>query len=104
MRADSARVYARLEADRAERLNGGSVTPKSPYITVEEAAERLGYTPRTIRELCRTSRIPHRKLAGGSSPCKFLLAELDAWVDGAAVAVVTPAGHPGRVVKVANGV
>ena len=78
------------------------MTPRSPYIDVEEAAERLGYTPRTTRELCRTSRIPHRKLAGGSSPCKFIPAELDAWADGAQIVAVTPAGHPGRVVKVVD--
>jgi hypothetical protein len=42
------------------------------------------------------------KLAGGSSPCQFIPAELDAWADGAQIVAVTPAGHPGRVVKVVD--
>jgi excisionase family DNA binding protein len=76
------------------------VTPRSPYITVAEAANRIGYSERTIRELCRTNRIPHRKLAGGSSPCLFVPRELDAWVDGAPLIVEPAPAHGGRVVRV----
>ena len=78
------------------------MTPRSPYIDVEEAAERLGYTPRTIRELCRTSRIPHRNSRVAARRAEFIPAELDAWADGAQIVAVTPAGHPGRVVKVVD--
>jgi len=73
-----------------------SIAPRSPYLNVDEVATMLGRTPRTIRELCRTFAIPHFKLAGGSSPCLFKPDELDAWIDGAELEIVKPAGHPGR--------
>jgi excisionase family DNA binding protein len=80
------------------------VVPTSPYISVEEAAQRLGRSERTIRELCRTKKLPHRKWAAGSSPIMLIPAELDRWGDGAPVVDVTPPNHPGRIVKtVTNG-
>lgn len=69
----------------------------SSYLTMEEVAERYPWSLRTVRELTRTERIPHRKVPG-MRRCLFLPAELDAWVDGAALEVKQLAGG-GRVVR-----
>ena len=51
------------------------------YLTVEEAAELLRRSPRSIHELTRLRRIPHRRLPG-MRRLLFLEDELKAWVDG----------------------
>ena len=73
----------------------------SPYLLVEDVAERLRCSVRSVHELTRTSGIPHRRLPG-SRRCLFLVAELEAWEGGAALEVVETA-QGGRVVKPANG-
>ena len=69
----------------------------SPYLTVEQVAERLHISVRTVRERTRLAQIPHRKLAG-QRRCLFLADELDAWLDGTPLHVVELAGG-GRVVR-----
>lgn len=71
--------------------------PRSPYILVEEVAERLHVTTRTVHELTRTAAIPHRRLPG-SRRCLFLESELSAWEDGAELEhLAQPRG--GRIVR-----
>lgn len=72
----------------------------SPYLTVEQVAERLHASVRTVRERTRLARIPHRKLPG-QRRCLFLPHELDAWLDGTPLDVVELAGG-GRVVRPAE--
>jgi len=69
----------------------------SPYLLVEDVAERLRCSARTIHELTRTGAIPHRRLPGGRR-CLFLLPELEAWEAGATLETrELPRG--GRVVR-----
>ena len=70
---------------------------ESPYLVVDEVANRLRCSIRTIHELTRTEAIPHRKLPG-SRRCLFLLVELDLWEAGAELEVVHPA-RGGRIVR-----
>lgn len=72
---------------------------ETPFLTTEEVATRLRCSTRSVRELTRTQRIPHRKLPG-QRRCLFLAHELDRWADGAVLEVKQLAGG-GRVVRVA---
>jgi excisionase family DNA binding protein len=68
------------------------------YLTVEEAAEVVKCSVRTIHEHARRAQIPHRRI-GGTRRLLFVEDELHAWVDGAELELVrTPNG--GRVVRV----
>jgi excisionase family DNA binding protein len=67
------------------------------YLTVAEAAALTRRSPRSIHELTRTARIPHRRPAG-TLRCLFLEDELQAWMDGCGLEVVEAVGG-GRVVK-----
>lgn len=67
------------------------------YLRVEDVAEMLGCSTRSVHERTRTSTIPHRRI-GGSRRCLFLETELEAWINGATLeSVETPNG--GRVVR-----
>jgi excisionase family DNA binding protein len=69
----------------------------SPYLLVEDVAAMLGCSTRTVHERTRLAEIPHRR-PPGARRCLFLEAELRAWLDGAALELVTlPRG--GRVVR-----
>jgi excisionase family DNA binding protein len=69
------------------------------YLVVEEVAQRLRCSTRTIHELTRTNAIPHRRLAG-SRRCLFRVDELEAWENGSSLDVRDlPRG--GRVVTTA---
>jgi len=68
----------------------------SPYLLVEDVAERLRCSTRTVHELTRTSAIPHRRLPG-SRRCLFRREELEAWEDGSPLEV-TALPRGGRVV------
>jgi excisionase family DNA binding protein len=73
------------------------MSERSPFLTVEETARLLRCSTRSIHELTRHRRIPHRRLLGGRR-CLFLEAELWAWADGADLEVIErPAGA--RVVR-----
>lgn len=77
------------------------MTPRSPYVLVEDVAARLYRCKRTIHELARNNEIPHRKLPG-SRRLLFLPAELELWENGCELEVVElPRG--GRVVRPATG-
>ncbi|HUP21988.1 MAG TPA: helix-turn-helix domain-containing protein [Thermoanaerobaculia bacterium] len=66
------------------------------YLLVEDVAERLRCSIRTIHELTRTNAIPHRRLPG-TRRCLFRLDELQAWENGTPLEVtVLPRG--GRLV------
>jgi excisionase family DNA binding protein len=76
---------------------------RSPYFLVEEVAERLRCSVRSVHELTRLGEIPHRKLPG-SRRCLFLEAELERWEAGARLErfelirggrIVRPAEPPG---------
>ena len=70
---------------------------RSPYLRVEDVADRLHVSRRTVHELTRTAAIPHRRLPGHRR-CLFLEAELAAWEDGASLEVLEqPRG--GRIVR-----
>jgi excisionase family DNA binding protein len=62
-----------VPADAAARSNA--------YLQVEDVAERLRCSTRTIHELTRTSAIPHRRLPG-TRRCLFREEELEAWENG----------------------
>jgi excisionase family DNA binding protein len=68
----------------------------SPYLLVEDVAERLHCSTRTVHELTRTNSIPHRRLPG-SRRCLFRVDELEAWENGAPLEV-TALPRGGRVV------
>ena len=69
----------------------------SPYLVVEDVAERLHCSTRKVHELTRTGAIPHRRLPG-SRRCLFLPSELDRWEAGAELEVLELAGS-GRIVR-----
>lgn len=69
----------------------------SPYLLVEDVAERLRCSTRSVHELTRLREIPHRRLPG-SRRCLFLVEELEAWEAGAPLEVVEMA-RGGRVVR-----
>jgi hypothetical protein len=56
----------------------------SPYLITPEVAARLRCSVRTVHELTRLGRIPHRRLPR-SLRCLFLENELTAWESGAAL-------------------
>lgn len=68
----------------------------SPYLVVEDVAERLHCSTRTVHELTRTNAIPHRRLPG-LRRCLFRLDELEAWEKGSPLQV-TKLAHGGRLV------
>jgi excisionase family DNA binding protein len=70
---------------------------RSPYLLVEDVAERLRCSTRKIHELTRTAAIPHRRLPG-SRRCLFLASELEAWEGGASLEVRELA-EGGRIVR-----
>jgi excisionase family DNA binding protein len=81
----------------------GSHNPKadgvsaSPYLQVEDVAELLGCSKRTVHERARLAEIPHRR-PPGARRLLFLEAELRAWLDGVPLELVQlPRG--GRVVR-----
>lgn len=79
---------------RRRRVAGGGI---SPYLFVEDVADRLRCSTRTVHELTRTNAIPHRRLAG-SRRCLFRTDELEAWENGSPLQV-TDLPHGGRVVR-----
>jgi excisionase family DNA binding protein len=78
-------AYSAQPGSRSVEKSEQTVTPvtpvRSPFLTVPEVADHLRCSARSIHELTRFRRIPHRKLPGGRR-ILFLRAELDAWVDG----------------------
>jgi excisionase family DNA binding protein len=84
--APTAHDRARVEAPERPGL----------YLLVEEVAERLRCSVRTIHELTRTNAIPHRRLPG-TRRCLFRLDELEAWEDGTPLEV-TDLPRGGRLV------
>lgn len=70
---------------------------ESPYLMVEDVAQLLGCSKRTVHERARLGEIPHRR-PPGARRLLFIDAEIDAWLDGADLErVVLPRG--GRAVR-----
>jgi len=67
------------------------------YLLVEDIARLLGVSRRTVHELTRTRRVPHRVLPHGRR-CLFEEEWLDAWADGAELEQVDLPGG-GRIVR-----
>jgi excisionase family DNA binding protein len=67
------------------------------FLTVEQVAELLHMSKRTVHELTRTCAIPHRRI-GGTRRCLFVRDELDAWLDGATIET-RDAPNGGRIVR-----
>jgi excisionase family DNA binding protein len=57
-------------------------------LTVEEAAQRLGTTPRFIRRLTHERRIPYTKLGG--SKVRIRESDLDAFIEAGRVEAARP--------------
>jgi len=66
------------------------------YLLVEDVAERLHCSTRTVHELTRTNAIPHRRLPG-TRRCLFREEELEAWESGSPLEV-TELPRGGRLV------
>ena len=69
----------------------------STYLTVEEVAQALRVSRRTVHELTRTARIPHRR-PSGTRRVLLVPEEIDAWLGGAPLEVTELPGG-GRIVK-----
>ena len=69
----------------------------SPYLQVEDVAELLGCSKRTVHERARLAEIPHRR-PPAARRLLFLEGEIRAWLDGAELeCLALPRG--GRVVR-----
>lgn len=71
------------------------------YLRTEAVAELLGVSLRTIHERTRTDSIPCRRLPG-LRRVLFDEAELQAWVDGASLEVITTSSGA-RIVRPVRG-
>ncbi len=81
----------------SEPVAGLPIPSRSPYLLVEDVADRLHCSVRKVHGLTSASAIPHRRLPG-SRRCLFLVAELEAWEGGAALVETKLAGG-GRIVR-----
>jgi hypothetical protein len=73
----------------------------SPFLTVDQVADRYRSSTWTIHERARLGAIPHRKFAAGSSRLLFIPAELDQYDAGAELETV-PLRGGGRIVRPIN--
>jgi excisionase family DNA binding protein len=73
----------------------------APYLVVEDVAKLLGVSRRTVHELTRTGRVPHRVLPHGRR-CLFEEPWLRAWADGAELERIELPGG-GRIVRPREG-
>jgi hypothetical protein len=69
----------------------------SPYLLVEDVAERYGWSVRTVHERTRFAEIPHFRHPGARR-CLFRVDWLDAWDAGAELEVVERERN-GRIVR-----
>jgi excisionase family DNA binding protein len=98
------RVAIEIEAPDMQHARGTAAAVQIPdsrrfplsYLTAAEAAKLTRRSVRSIHELTRSGRIPHRRPAG-TLRCLFVEDELDAWMDGAELEVVDAGGS--RVVR-----
>jgi excisionase family DNA binding protein len=70
------------------------------YLTVEEVAERLRCSTRSIHELTRRREIPHRRFPG-TRRCLFDLEDLQEWESGCGLEAIE-LGRGGRIVRPAG--
>jgi len=73
-----------------------SPTDVATYLVVEDVAERLRCSIRSIHELTRSMAIPHRRMPG-MRRCLFRADELEAWENGSPLKVI-PMPRGGRAV------
>jgi excisionase family DNA binding protein len=69
----------------------------TPFLVTREVADRLRCSVRTVHELTRLGRIPHRRLSGARR-CLFLVNELEAWENGASLELFE-LSQGGRIVR-----
>ncbi len=69
----------------------------TPFLVTREVADRLRCSVRTVHELTRLGRIPHRRFSG-TRRCLFLLSELEAWENGAPLEL-QELSQGGRIVR-----
>lgn len=91
-------------AEAADGIDLHALTPfvdrdqlRDVYLVVEDVAQRLRCSRRTVHELTRTLSIPHRRLPG-CRRCLFREDELEAWEAGAPLEVIARPGG-GRIVR-----
>lgn len=94
VRASSAHAPGSRDSDG---VGGLAVPGRSPFLVVEQVADRYGTSSRWVHERTRTREIPHLRHPG-SRRCLFREDWLDAWDAGAELEVVErPRG--GRIVR-----
>ena len=86
-----------IETARGETPRAPASSAPGRFLTVPDIAQLLHCSLRTIHELTRTSRIPHRRIEG-TRRCLFVPDEVDAWLDGAEL-YVTETARGGRIVR-----
>src|SRR5215208_6253609 len=74
-------------SETPQALSRGGQAAAGRFLTVADIAQILHCSPRTIHELTRTCRIPHRRIAG-TRRCLFVRDEVDAWLNGAELYVL----------------
>jgi excisionase family DNA binding protein len=67
------------------------------WLTVEEAADYVGMSPRSLSDLARARGVPHRRLSR-TRRLRFRRDELDQWLDGCRL-VSEDLDGGGRVVR-----
>jgi excisionase family DNA binding protein len=67
------------------------------WLTVEEAAEYVGLSPRSLSDLSRVRAVPHRRIPR-TRQLRFRADELDQWLDGCRL-VSEDLDGGGRVVR-----
>jgi excisionase family DNA binding protein len=67
------------------------------WMTVEEAADYVGMSPRSLSDLARARAVPHRRLPR-TRRLRFRQGELDMWLDGCPL-VSEDLDGGGRVVR-----
>jgi excisionase family DNA binding protein len=82
----SVQLEGALATSTSPTVGAAASESQSPYLLVEEVAQRLRCSTRTIHELTRKNAIPHRRLAG-SRRCLFRVDELEAWENGSSLQV-----------------
>jgi excisionase family DNA binding protein len=69
----------------------------TPYLRVEQVAELVGTSVRTLQARAAAGTVPHRRVSG-TRRLLFLPDEIAAWIDGAELETIKTAGG-GRVVR-----
>ena len=71
------------------------------WLTVKDAAESLGLDESTVYRLCRSRKIPHRRIGAGGGRIVFTREDLSAYLESCVVPVapIEPEPAPAQNVK-----